>query len=100
MSDAAADPLEEFCRINVAGTLNLARQATAAGVNRFVFLSSIKVNGESTTNGKFFRADDEPAPQDPYGISKLEAEQGLMDIGSQTGMEVVIIRPPLVYGPG
>lgn len=100
MSDTAADPLAEFRRVNVAGTLNLARQAASMGVKRFVFLSSIKVNGESTQIGKPFCADDMPAPQDPYGISKLEAELGLMEIATKTGMEVVIIRPPLVYGPG
>ena len=100
MSESAADPLTEFRRINVSGTLNLARQAANRGVKRFIFLSSIKVNGESTEIGKPFCADDTPVPQDPYGISKLEAEQGLMEIAARTGMEVVIIRPPLVYGPG
>lgn len=100
MSDTATDPLDEFRRVNVAGTLNLAHQAASMGVRRFVFLSSIKVNGESTQIGKPFCADDMPAPQDPYGISKLEAEQGLMEIAARTGMEVTIIRPPLVYGPG
>jgi nucleoside-diphosphate-sugar epimerase len=84
----------------VKGTLNLARQAAAYGVKRFVFLSSVKVNGECTLNGCAFRAADIPAPEDAYGISKLEAEQGLMDLARETGMEVVIIRPPLVYGPG
>jgi nucleoside-diphosphate-sugar epimerase len=100
MSDTAVDSLEEFRRVNVAGTLNLARQAAEAGVKRFVFLSSIKVNGDSTTKGIFFRADDVPDPQDPYSISKHEAEQGLCRLAAETGMEVVIIRPPLVYGPG
>ena len=100
MADASADPLAEFRRVNVAGTLNLARQAASMGVKRFVFLSSIKVNGESTQIGKPFCADDLPAPQDTYGISKLEAELGLMEISANTGMEVAIIRPPLVYGPG
>ncbi|WP_313132025.1 UDP-glucose 4-epimerase family protein [Stutzerimonas nitrititolerans] len=100
MKDEVADPLAEYRRVNVEGTLNLARQAAAAGVKRFVFISSIKVNGEATGNGKAFGADDKPAPEDAYGLSKLEAEQGLMLLGAETGMEVVIIRPPLVYGPG
>jgi nucleoside-diphosphate-sugar epimerase len=114
MDDTASDPLTEFRRVNVEGTFNLALQAAAAGVKRFIFLSSIKVNGEATPapppglfpkelrekeKGKF-SADDEPAPQDPYGISKMEAEQALSKIAAETGMEVVIIRPPLVYGPG
>lgn len=100
MRDTAGDPLAEFRRTNVAGTLALARQAAMAGVRRFVFISSVKVNGESTSAGQPFTADDEPAPQDPYGISKMEAEQGLRRIAAETGMEVVVIRPPLVYGPG
>ena len=100
MADTAADPLEEFRRVNVQGTLNLARQAAVAGVRRFVFISSIKVNGESTQPGHPFTADDAPAPLDAYGISKREAEQGLRELSAQTGMEVVIIRPPLVYGLG
>lgn len=100
MADTAANPLAEFRQINVQGTLNLARQAAAARVRRFVFVSSIKVNGEETQHGSSFQADDAPAPLDAYGVSKLEAEQGLRQIASQTGMEIVIIRPPLVYGPG
>ena len=100
MGDNALDPLSEYRRINVEGTLSLARQAAAARIHRFVFVSSIKVNGESTPRGKPFRNDDEPAPVDPYGISKMEAEYGLRQIAAQTGMEVVIIRPPLVYGLG
>lgn len=100
MQEAAADPLMEFRRVNVQGTLQLARQAAAEGVRRFVFISSIKVNGEATQPGHPFTADDAPAPLDPYGVSKMEAEQGLREIAVQTGMEVVIIRPPLVYGPG
>ncbi len=99
MREAAADPLDEFRRVNVQGTLNLARQAAAAGVRRFVFVSSIKVNGEVTQPGQPFTADDAPGPLDAYGVSKMEAEQGLRGIALQTGMEVVIIRPPLVYGP-
>lgn len=100
MQDGAADPLTQFRRINVQGTLRLAQQAADSGVRRFVFLSSVKVNGEATSRSAPFTADADPAPLDPYGISKNEAEQGLRSIASRTGMEVVMIRPPLVYGPG
>ena len=100
MQDTVADPLIEYRRVNVAGTLNLARQAILAGVRRFVFISSIKVNGEATPLGKPYTTDDIPAPVDPYGISKLEAEQGLQSLVMGTGMEVVVIRSPLVYGAG
>jgi nucleoside-diphosphate-sugar epimerase len=100
MRESATDPLAAFRRVNVEGTLNLARQAAQAGVRRFVFISSIKVNGEVTEPGRPFHADDEPAPQDDYGVSKLEAEVGLRALAEATGMEVVIIRPVLVYGPG
>ena len=100
MSDKSADPLAEFRRVNVDGTASLARQAAAAGVRRFIFLSSIKVNGELTEAKRLFGADDPPAPVDPYGVSKHEAEQVLRHIAVDTGMEVVIIRLPLVYGPG
>ena len=100
MQEAATDPLAEFRRVNVQGTLNLARQAARAGVRRFVFISSIKVNGELTRPGHPFTAQDLPAPVDAYGLSKQEAEAGLRDIARQTGMEVVILRPPLIYGPG
>ncbi|KTC98525.1 putative NAD dependent epimerase/dehydratase family protein [Legionella geestiana] len=99
MREQAADPLAAFRRVNVEGTLNLARQAADAGVSRFIFLSSIKVNGESTLSGHPFRAEHAPNPLDPYGQSKWEAEQGLFAIARETGMEAVIIRPPLVYGP-
>jgi UDP-glucose 4-epimerase len=99
IKDKSLDPIAEFRRINVDGSINLARQAAAAGVRRFVYMSSIKVNGEFTEVGYPFRADDTPAPMDPYGVSKQEAEQGLRQIAAETGMEVVIIRPPLVYGP-
>ena len=85
--------------VNTDGTLNLARQAAAAGLKRFVFVSSIKVNGEATKLGGFFTADDTPKPADEYGMSKLEAEEGLIQLAADTGMELVIIRPPLVYGP-
>lgn len=100
MNDSSTDPLAEFRRVNVAGTLNLARQAAQAGVKRFIFISSIKVNGEGTLPGQPYTAFDTPAPQDPYGVSKMEAEQGLRQIADETGMQVVIIRPVLVYGPG
>ena len=100
MTDDNADPLAAYRQINVAGTLVLARQAAQAGVRRFVFVSSIKVNGERTLPNRPFRADDAPAPEDAYGVSKWEAEQGLFDLARETGLEVAIIRPPLVYGPG
>lgn len=100
MQDAVTDPLAAYRQINVEGTLNLAHQAVQAGVRRFVFVSSIKVNGEATEPGSPFTADHTPAPQDPYGISKLEAEQGLLELSARTGLEVVIVRPPLVYGSG
>ncbi|WDM90762.1 SDR family oxidoreductase [Pseudomonas asiatica] len=100
MKETAADSLAEFRRVNVEGTLNLARQAAAAGVRRFIFISSVKVNGESSQPGRPLRADDPPAPQDAYGLSKHEAEQGLRQLAATTGMEVVVIRPVLVYGPG
>ena len=100
MNDTADDPLVEFRKANFDGTVSLARQAAAVGVRRFVFISSIKVNGEGTEPGQPYRADDTPAPQDPYGVSKMEAEQALRAVASETGMEVVIIRPVLVYGPG
>ncbi len=99
MHDTAADPLTTFCAVNVDGTLNLARQAAASGVKRFVFISSVKVNGEATQPGQAFNEADTPAPEDAYGMSKHEAEQGLRQVAIDTGMEVVIIRPPLVYGP-
>ncbi len=100
MDDNSSDPLEMFREVNTYGTLNLAQQAADAGVKRFVFISSIKVNGESTELGFPFKPDDEFIPVDPYGLSKYEAEVGLRKIAIDTGMEVVIIRPPLVYGPG
>lgn len=100
MHEVSKDPLTAFRKTNVLGTLNLARQAAAAGVRRFVFISSVKVNGEETHSLRPFCENDLPAPQDPYAVSKWEAEQGLRAIGADTGMEVVIIRPPLVYGPG
>jgi len=100
MHDTAADPLSLYREVNALGTLNLARQAASAGVRRFIFISTIKVNGESTGRGQCFHADDTPAPSDPYAVSKYEAEQGLMALAKSSAMEVVIIRPVLVYGPG
>ncbi|KPA96659.1 MULTISPECIES: UDP-glucose 4-epimerase family protein [Pseudomonas] len=100
MTELEADPLAAFRRANVEGTLRLAEQSASAGVRRFIYLSSIKVNGEGTLPGRPYTANDEPAPQDPYGVSKWEAEQALQALALRTGMEVVIIRPVLVYGPG
>jgi len=99
MNDNTIDPLAEFRKVNTFATLYLARQAAEAGVKRFVFLSSIKVNGEVTRLGHPFMPDDDYIPTDPYGLSKYEAEQGLLALSKKTEMEVVIIRPPLVYGP-
>ena len=99
MSDNNLESLAEYRRVNVEGTANLARQAAAMGVRRFVFLSSVKVNGESTDAEKPFTPDDIPDPQDAYGLSKYEAEQRLWAIAEETGMEVVVLRAPLVYGP-
>lgn len=100
MKDLAMDPLAEYRKVNVEGTINLARQAASANVKRFIFISTIKVNGESTAKGKFFTADEQHDPIDPYGISKWETEIGLRQLAEESGMEFVIIRPPLVYGPG
>jgi len=99
-NDYSRDSLSAYRRTNVEGTINLARQAVAAKVRRFIFLSSVKVNGESTAVGHSFRPDDQPMPKDSYGISKMEAEQALRQIAEVTEMEIVIIRSPLVYGPG
>ncbi|VAW49756.1 UDP-glucose 4-epimerase [hydrothermal vent metagenome] len=100
MNDAVTDPLAEFRKMNRDATLGLARFAAESGVKRFVFISSIKVNGEFTLPNFLFLPDDTYIPDDPYGLSKYEAEQGLLNIAKETGMEVVIIRPPLVYGSG
>lgn len=100
MRDRLPNPLAEFRRVNVQGTLKLARQAAEAGVKRFVFVSSIKVNGEATPKDRPFVAADEPQPRDPYGVSKLEAELALRELAAKARLEVVIVRPPLVYGPG
>ena len=100
MHDDATDPLAAFREVNVEGTRRLAEQAAARGVRRFVFVSSIKVNGERSAPGSPFSEHDQPAPEDAYGLSKWEAEQALMDVSARTGLDVVIVRPPLVYGPG
>ena len=100
MDDGVADPLAEYREVNVAGTLALAQQASAAGAKRFIFVSSVKVNGENTRPGQVFNETDAPLPADPYGVSKAEAEAGLLAGGWPGAMEIVVIRPPLVYGPG
>lgn len=99
MRESMADPLAAFRTVNVAGSLNLARQAAAKGIRRIVYLSTIKVNGEKTVD-RPYRGDDISAPLDPYGVSKMEAEEGLLRIARETDMEVVILRPPMVYGKG
>jgi nucleoside-diphosphate-sugar epimerase len=99
MGDINADSLAEFRRVNVQGTMNLAQQAARSGVHRFVFVSSIGVNGTATSH-RPFTIEDQVQPHSPYAQSKYEAELGLQDLAAETGMEVVIIRPPLVYGPG
>jgi len=98
MDDSSTNPLDEFRKVNVEGTLKLAREAANSGVKRFIFISSIKVNGEETVIP--YMLDSPPNPIDPYGISKWEAEQALRKIEAETGLEVVVIRPSLVYGPG
>lgn len=100
MRENAVNPLAEFRSVNTSGTEHLARCAAASGVRRMVYVSSIKVNGEQTSVGEKFSEADIPAPQDPYGVSKWEAEQALQRIAQETGLEIVIVRPPLVYGPG
>ena len=100
MNDVARDPLEEYRNANTLATIHLAQEAAKAGVKRFIYLSSIKVNGEETSSGQSYSEDSKPAPIDPYGVSKWEAELGLETVCVQTGMEFVIIRPPLIYGPG
>lgn len=100
MHDTASDPLALFRSVNVDATLNLARQAAAAGARQFIFLSSVKVNGEETPTGTAFTEAALPNPSDPYGVSKYEAEQALLELAKNSDMAVTIIRPPLVYGPG
>lgn len=100
MRDVVVDALVEYRRVNVEGTVNLARQAARSGIRRLIFVSSIKVNGEQTRPNVPFTSADLPAPQDAYALSKWEAEQALLALSAQTGLEVVVVRPPLVYGPG
>lgn len=100
MRGEASNTLQAYQGANVIGTINLASQAAHAGVRRIVFARSIKVNGEAFYPGRPFTADDAPAPSDPFGVPKLEAGRGLREIEAQTGMEVVTVRSPLVYGPG
>lgn len=100
MQDQERDPLQAFRTNNLDTTIELAKRAAEVGVRRFVFVSTIKVNGEETAPGCSFSHDDPVDPKDPYEISKWEAEQMLWQIAAKTGMEVVVIRPPLVYGPG
>ncbi|MFY9259947.1 MAG: SDR family oxidoreductase [Gallionella sp.] len=100
MQDTSTDPLAEFRHVNVDATEHLARQAVLAGVKRLVYVSSIKVNGEGTSGITSYTEQDIPNPQDPYGVSKWEAEQALQRVAAETGLEVVIVRPPLIYGAG
>ena len=100
MLDSSSNPLAIYREVNTVGTMNLARQALKAGVKRFIYISSIKVNGESTSKNTSFKASDETFPTDPYAISKYEAEQQLFELTKNTNMSIVVIRPPLVYGPG
>jgi nucleoside-diphosphate-sugar epimerase len=100
MRDDAHDPIEAFRQVNMQGTRHLAKAAAAAGVRRMVYVSSIKVNGEETLGEQRFSERDAPLPQDPYGVSKMEAEQALWEVSRETGLQVVILRPPLVYGEG
>lgn len=100
MRDSEPDPLEAFRRANLEGTLNLARRAAEDGVKRFVFVSTAKVHGEASAAGEPFTEQQEAKPVDPYAVSKYEAEQALFDLARETGMELVVVRPPLVYGPG
>jgi len=100
VNEQSANSLADYRQVNVIATTNLARQAASAGVARFVFISSIKVNGEHTPLGRAFTEQDAPSPKDVYGQSKHEAEIALREVATETGIEVVIIRPPLVYGPG
>ncbi len=94
-----ADALAEYRSLNVHATRELARAAAGNGIRRFIFMSSIKVLGEETDQ-EVYSASSTPGPGDPYGVSKMEAEQALWKVSGETGMEVVVIRPPLVYGPG
>lgn len=100
MKDCAVDPLDAYRQTNVRGTLRVAEAAVRAGAKRFVYVSSIKAVGESSAGRMPLSESDAPKPTDPYGISKLEAEIALRDFGCRSGLEIVVVRPPLVYGPG
>jgi nucleoside-diphosphate-sugar epimerase len=100
MQDTITNPIAEFRKVNTIGTEHLARSAVKAGVKRLIYVSSIKVNGEEVVGEFSYSERDAPMPQDPYGVSKLEAEQALHRIAKETGLEVVIVRPPLIYGAG
>ena len=100
MHDQSLDPMSDYIETNCSGTLNLARQAVKSGVKRFIFISTIKVNGERTTKRSPFRFDDPRTCSDPYSLSKSKAEEGLIRISRESKLEFTIIRPPLIYGPG
>ena len=100
MKDSSADALCAYREVNSTGTRRLAEQAASSGIRRFIYLSSIKVNGEGTVPGSPYGPSDEPRPEDPYGLSKLEAERAIAEIAGRSGMEFVVVRPPLIYGPG
>ena len=100
MNESAEDSLKKYREINTFSALNLAKQATIHGVKRFIYISTIKVLGENTQKNSFMRFDDDPNPSDPYSVSKSEAEAGILNICQDSEMEFVIIRPPLIYGPG
>ncbi len=99
LHDAVTNPIDTYRRVNVDGSVALARAAAAQGTKRFIFISSIKAAAEWSLPGRPLRVEDEPRPTDPYGISKLEAERALADIAAECNLELVIIRPPMVYGP-
>jgi nucleoside-diphosphate-sugar epimerase len=100
LAETAADPIAEFRKVNTKLTTDLAGSAAASGVRRFLFISTIGVNGDHTLPGRPFAPDDPPNPQGPYALSKCEAETGLREVADRTGLQLVVIRPPLVYGPG
>jgi nucleoside-diphosphate-sugar epimerase len=99
MKESATDTAGEYFKINAVATQRLAKQAAQTGVKRFIYLSSLKVSGEQNVNGRAFTEDDHPQPEGAYAKSKHQAEQALLQIAQQSGMEVVVVRPPLVYGP-
>lgn len=100
MSEKSATPADQFRKVNVDATLNLARQAAEFGVKRLIYLSSIKVNGEASGESRPFGPSDTPHPIGDYAVSKYEAEKELLQLSAKTGLEIVVIRPPLIYGPG